>query len=672
MALQDVFRRIVPDSIIEGAKSLLSKPALLVTLVVVTVVGVVEWTSSTAIIDDFEISSTLSKDGVTPSMVSHTLDARLRDIQAIAGTAMELKSIAIEKPPQFVIPGTGVSLNFLIQQLKGLLPVTQWRVGGSILTLSDNTQTVVRIDLSGENRKTFDETIDPVSASKCFSNKFVAASSEKHGWPELNAQLSCAAEFVLRHTQPYILAVYYKETGEIPAARDLALSIVSHPPNENDHWAFNLLGSIALDEARKNKSAAHIKEAESYFERSEKAYKKLKYAPPFALTYVNQGLLHEWLDQPELAESEYGKAIAEDPAYGISYSNLAALKARQSRTASDGAKKEKLWKEATDSYQQGYDRVGDPGQRAIILTSWARSLADRANDAEAKEKLDSAIALNPIYAEAHFAKGALLDKSSNPNKSPLEALNAFAAAARLKPWNLGYSIRYARSLGDNNRLEESIAEFERAATRDPGNVAVQFDLAKAQADTIKDRPERYSQTLERFYQVYDLSAKTSGSVEPAEDIQARTLTFVRYYLKVLAGTADTSTDLMKAKQAVLLGARDKFLRGGYVFANYFYSDAIELTPEGKSREDLVNRIADRIQAAANNSSDAKRASLVELALQYKPTDELLLTEKFMVLVLKGGDLSEATSFASRSCIKENRNFSATVKHWLSPTWNCPK
>jgi hypothetical protein len=52
-------------------KFLFSKPSLLITAVVVVVVSLAEWKSTTAIIDDFEISSALSKEGVTPSMVSH-------------------------------------------------------------------------------------------------------------------------------------------------------------------------------------------------------------------------------------------------------------------------------------------------------------------------------------------------------------------------------------------------------------------------------------------------------------------------------------------------------------------------------------------------------------------------------------------------------------------------
>jgi tetratricopeptide (TPR) repeat protein len=629
--------------------------------------------ATAAVIDDFEISSTLSKEGVTPSMVSHALDSKLRDIQAVATTAMALKSLSVDKPPQFVIPGTGVSLNFLIEQIRRLLPTSQWRVGGAILTLKDQMQTVIRIEVSDEHR-IYDNTYDKAAAAGCASNKFVAIDSDKNGWPELSAQLSCASEFILRHAQPYILAVYYKETGNIKAAKELLLSMLYHAPHTDDHWALDLLGSIASEEAQNTKDPQRretlTREAENYFQKSDAAYevlKKKRLMPPFVLTYVNRGILYASQKNYVQAEQNYQQAIREDPSYGIAYSNLAAMKARQAAAATDDTARSRLWNEAFENYQRGSERTPNQQQKAIVLTSWARSLLDAKKYSEARDKVDSAIAADSTYADAHFLKGEILEKADKEN--PQEILDAFAAAEKLKQWSEAYAIRYAKALRQNDKPEESIAEFEKILKQNPANASVTFEYAKTLAATVKDKPARYASSLGNFYKAYDWTARNNPRSGFLATIEDQVWKLVNLDLKVVSENPDAGADIAKRKQTVLLDAGDQFLRGGYVLANRFYAEAVRIAPKEKPAEDLIKRVIARLETAARNSTEARRASFIDLAWRYSPMSENLLIEKFMSLIAND-DTDDARSFASLWC-GGKRDFEATAQRQLGATWSCP-
>jgi hypothetical protein len=91
-------------------------------------------------------------------------------------------------------------------------------------------------------------------------------------------------------------------------------------------------------------------------------------------------------------------------------------------------------------------------------------------------------------------------------------------------------------------------------------------------------------------------------------------------------------------------------------------------PEGKSREALVNLITGRLEAAAKNSTGAKRADIIDLAWQYKRNDEGLLIEKFMTMVI-AEKFDDARSFASQWCGGKTE-FEATVRGRLEATWKC--
>lgn len=660
-----------------GLGFLASKPAISLSFAAVALLFFVEWRSTSAVIDDFEISPNLSKDGLTPSMVSHVLDAKLKGIWAVAGTAMPMHALSLDKTPAYTIPGTGVSLTFLVAQIKRFFAQSQVRIGGTIVTLDGQLQTVVRIDMSGETRGAYIRAIDKRAVESCGSNKF--KTDQTHVLQLLDAQISCAAEFVLKFTQPYVLAVYYKEIGDIEAAKDLANFALFNDPKSDDHWALNLLGSISRNESLasgldKRRLDALRQEADGYHVRSNAVFGVLKKEKPdlkFALAHVNRGILLQDQRMFVEAKKEFDAAILEDPSYAPAYTNLASLLLWQSKNAGNAGEKESLVKQAMDNFQRARLSTNDAYQVAAVMTSWARPFFDAGQYDDAQSKLTQAIAADASFAPAHFLRGQILQRQGAGNLRA--ALQTFATAARLTPWNSAYAVQYAKSLSDNQKLEDSIVEFERASRLVPDDAVVRLELAKTSSLTIASKRERYQSTLDHYFQAHDMRAKAvPASQSGMESIEDQMLQLVKVYAAASIVPSGATTAVQAIEDSILqIG--DRFLAKGHLAAaDKFYREALQrksfTVAEQPGSDVLSATIAQRYMEALKKTSLSKsRMELVDLAETYRPDDESLLIQKFLVLV-DSDRFPDATRFASRKCGK--KTFDDVVKKWLQP-WRCP-
>jgi tetratricopeptide (TPR) repeat protein len=651
--------------------TLVSKPMVVVTCGVVAVVVLVEWRTSPAIIEDFEISPALVKDGVTARTVAYTLDAKLKLIQNVAGSSMPMQAFSIDRAPQYTIPGTGITLSFLIDQAKQFFSGHQMRVGGAITTVDNKLQTVVRVRATGEENISEVRYIDKKTMDGCWVNRFAPPSTQMLA--ELDLQIACAAEQVLRITHPYILAVYYKEIGETAAARELLQFILFHPPQTDNHWAYNLLGSMARDEARKSgldertrsalrqQALNYLDEADRTFASASKDRKDLK----FPQTHVNRAIL--LADDPDKfseARKQYEKAIDHDASYGIAYSNLAGLLARRANRTADEKEKERLWQEAVSYYERGVKRAHNRYQIATIYTNWADSLSDRAQFAEAQEKISSATASDQTYADAHYTKGRILRRSRSGSQQ--DVLDAFSKAAELRPWNNTYAFEHAKSLRDAQLFARSIEEFQKITKRDPANVTYRFEYAKTLTRTVDDRHEQFLVAVKAFHEAYDMRANNNPQAAPRQDDIGNELRlFVGTYLRTIA----KQTPAARQPSDVLMFVGDLLLNGRHlVLADQFYRDAVTGSLTAGEKEALVSRIVKKLMDAADAAATAgARSDIIELARRYRPDDEAVLIQRFMTLI-EDDKFEEALSFAQSVCGR-GKNFDQIVRRW-SPAWKC--
>ncbi len=168
--------------------------------------------------------------------------------------------------------------------------------------------------------------------------------------------------------------------------------------------------------------------------------------------------------QPDEAFALYEKVRQVDPRHAGALGNL-GLKALQ----------EERFDEAIDLLTQA--RAGAPEDRQI-LESLGAALSARNRHAEAIEVLQAALRLDESSAEAHW----LLGKAYEATNKPAEAAAALEKARRFgrKEKDLKKLIGFdlARALNDTGKVEEAIAEYQKAIRTSDDPATGWFELAE--------------------------------------------------------------------------------------------------------------------------------------------------------------------------------------------------
>ena len=254
-------------------------------IIILTLVPILLWiivqelTSDSIRIESFLVSEKLKENGFSGEVVKSQFIGKMVKIKEQAQTSFRGMEFVAQPRDivQIEVPGVGVSLGSLIDSIKTFFGFHR-RIGGELLYDEDKIHLTLHIRGKTSNR---------FRSEKIVKNKYFEAVQDL---------LSKAAQTVYEMEEPYLLAIYFYHQG--PSQKQKTVSLLRKAllnPNEDDPWAYNLLG--ILEEVSGNYDAAieHYTEARAL-------------DPNFALAYLNRGRLH--VEKKHVIEASWDLSMA--------------------------------------------------------------------------------------------------------------------------------------------------------------------------------------------------------------------------------------------------------------------------------------------------------------------------------------------------------------------------
>lgn len=241
---------------------------------------------STIEIEPFRVSEALAKRGITGEFVAHRVADQMTAIAEKAATSMERHAVSTGDDSALqgaVVPGTGLSLAAIVHYVRLALGWSVPHVSGELINQNQEGSLfslIVRV--RGRPAKT------------------IAIA----GVDDLNSETPFfeAARYVLRHTQPYILASYSYQMASEAALREIRF-VLTNAPEDDDARAYNLWGIL-------------IENQNKFEEASRKYERALEIDPKAAYAWSNYGGALARLGRHEEAISKFERALEIAPTTG--------------------------------------------------------------------------------------------------------------------------------------------------------------------------------------------------------------------------------------------------------------------------------------------------------------------------------------------------------------------
>lgn len=254
-------------------------------LVLVTVFTIVELRRDVAVIETIRLPATLQEMGYTEQVAADRLWDAVAGINEAAQTAKQrVNLMPTSQRVDFVAPGAGISLQSIVQFIRGFLALEQTRIAGEFICGAPACQLE---GLSLRLRVFLGERTEIIS---------VPPRAEGEGG--IDRYFQEAALGVLRHLDPFIVASYlYGVDREAARQQALALADSDHPERK---WALNMLGMIAV-------AAGRPEDAIDWYRRAIDADER------FALARFNWGVALHGQGDLDAAIAKYREVTAIDP-----------------------------------------------------------------------------------------------------------------------------------------------------------------------------------------------------------------------------------------------------------------------------------------------------------------------------------------------------------------------
>ena len=393
----------------------------MIIVLVIFVIGLLiykELNKDTVIIEPFQVPLELERQNITGQAIVNKLIDQIEIIKENADTnyqGLDFKPILFDSQLEIVIPGSGISLKSLLQGVKNFLGKKQTRITGEIVM--NNKKLVLTIRVFGEPSKSFSGELD-----------------------DMDRILQDASRYILKYTQPYILAydLYYNYRDNKEEALEMIQYTLTHEPKDDDPMAYTLDGYIKWDEKD--------------FEESIKLYKKaIELNPKYTDAYNGWG--YSLYEQKKFNEASaiYRKALTIDPNNKYSFHYMGMNYEAQDKM---------------DSADMMYKKTikSDPGY-PDVYTDYGNFLKKQKKYEEAREMFEKLVELTPKSSLAYTECGNLCLEQNKLD----EALDMYNKALKLDTLNTVAFIGTANVLSGQKKLEEANSIYRRSIKLDPSN-----------------------------------------------------------------------------------------------------------------------------------------------------------------------------------------------------------
>ena len=368
-------------------------------------VAFAEFTGQRVVIEPFEVSARLRDDGYTSRAIANKLIDQITAIRMTARTSMRRRQFVApptDAAPPILVFGSGLSVDSLFQYVRELLGREPVRIIGEIISLPRGAGAEPEVRLTARVRGKPPKTVSgPLGG--------------------MDGLLHQAAEHIILHTQPYVLASYLYEVDP-SRCREVIRFVLQNDPPSDDARAYNLWGLLTRDAGDHARAVELFQEAVRVAEDSDIR----------ARAYTNQAASLHALGRPAEALEAIRKAIEADAAHPEAYHVWGLVLAGM---------------------------VSEPG----------------AGDGPAVEKFRQAISVDPRFAPAYYSLGDALAKQNDLES----AIQAYRQGLDLDRGSAERHVRLARLLLLAKREEEALRYLRRAIELDPASYEAQNALGVA-------------------------------------------------------------------------------------------------------------------------------------------------------------------------------------------------
>lgn len=269
--------------------------------------------------------------------------------------------------PDLEIPGSGLSTQAVLRYLRSLLGRQSTSVTGEVVL--EERDAVMTIRVKGRREKAR------------------PAETLRHVKSEPMELIRLGAAFVVRQTDPCLLASAYASRNQITESLDTVQHCLLEDSAERQSWGHNLLGLILLDE-RNDRSGA-----------VENFKKAIELDPKNAGPVVNLGWLQLREKNYTAAAPYFEKALELDPRAWPAYLNLSYILAEQGRH--------------DDAIEKLKKAIEIDGRNPVLYLAWGNILHHRKDYAGAATLYEKVLALDPKNAEAINNWGDALEQQKD-------------------------------------------------------------------------------------------------------------------------------------------------------------------------------------------------------------------------------------------------------------------
>lgn len=386
-----------------------------------------ELNKDTVMIEPFQVPLDLEKQNITGQALVNKLLDQIEVIKEKADTSyknLDFKPVFFDSQLEIVIPGSGISLKSLLQNVKNFIGKKQTRISGEILLNSGKLFLTVRV--LGEPSRTFSGDLS-----------------------ELDKLMEDAAHYILIYTNPYLLAyyLYYNYSNNRNEALEMIHYTLSHEPRDDDAMAYTLDGCIKFDEKK--------------YEESISLYKRAIEADPEYIDAYNGWAYSLYvMKKYREADSIYKVAININPQNPNSYYYRAILM-------------ESLGKNDTadENYKKAITLNPDNTE---LMTDYGKFLMKMKKFDESGKVLDKVIETDPKYYEAYFQKGNLFLTMEKYD----DALIMFNKSVELKPDQSESYLAAGKIYSGQSRPDYAYLMFRNAVKNDSSSAEALLALGK--------------------------------------------------------------------------------------------------------------------------------------------------------------------------------------------------